>query len=111
MCALRGESQKIFHHRGHRGTQGNPHCDLSKLASESADYVEHECENYAEQNRSSEWEIERRVLAAIENIARQAANGQVGAAEQDEGKAGDHQNNAKNDEDFPEVAHIKSLSR
>lgn len=78
--------------------------------AEPADYVQHEREDHTQQDRGREWEIECRVLAAIENVTRQAADGQMSAAEQDQREAGDHQNDAKNDEDFSEVGHIKSLS-
>ena len=53
------------------------------LAPESADHIQHKREDHAQQNGGYEREIERCVLSAIEDVAWEAANGQVRAAEQD----------------------------
>ena len=86
LCEPCGESPKIFYHNGHR----KPCFDENPLAAESADYIQHKREDHAQQNGSGEWKIECRVLAAVEDVAGQAADGQMSASEQDERETGDH---------------------
>ena len=80
----------------------------SVLMTESADYVKHYRQNYAQENGSREREIKRRVLATIDDVAGQAADRETGSSKQDEGQADDDKNNAEKENNFAEIRHPKN---
>jgi hypothetical protein len=73
--------------------------------SQSADDVEDEGQHRAQKQRSCEWEIENCVLPAIEDIARQTAEGKTGAPDEQEDSSQYKQQHAKKDKDFAELCH------
>jgi len=68
------------------------------LASPSADYVQKDRQDNAQQQRRGEREVESGVLAAVEDVSGQASERQVGAADQRKEEAGDHQHDSNDDE-------------
>lgn len=71
----------------------------ARLPPEAADHVHHKRDENAENNASHDRKIERRVLTAIEDVARQASDGQVRAPGKDEDSSNHEHEQAKEDKD------------
>ncbi len=69
------------------------------------DEVQNERKHYAEQDRSREGKIERGVLAAIDDVAGQAAEGNTGTAEQDDDDASNDDDPAQKNQQFSKISH------
>jgi len=75
---------------------------MSKLA----DDVEQYGERHADEDRGSQWEIERRVLATIDNVAGQASKRQMSPTRQRQHDAYADNQDTDDDESLPEIAHM-----
>lgn len=68
-------------------------------------HIKDEAEHHAQQDGGREREVEGCVLAAIDDVARQPAQGQVSAAKNQEQDSGQDQRAAEDDEKFTEIRH------
>jgi hypothetical protein len=77
----------------------------SLLAAEAAEQVDNNRENHTEDQRCGQGKIDGCPLAAIEEIAGQAANGEVGPAKQQEYEASGGQKDTEENKQFAEFGH------
>lgn len=68
--------------------------------TESPNEIKYDGKDHAQQNGSSQGEIENRVLAPINNVARKPANGKAGSPEENQQQSYREQNRSKEDEQF-----------
>ena len=80
------------------------------LSPEAAQEEKYQRENDADQDRSGQRKVECRVLAAVENIARESAQRQAGPAEQHHDAPDDNKRETKTYEQTPEIEHNLSLT-
>lgn len=73
--------------------------------------VEDDGQDSAEQQRSREGEIEGCVLPAIEDIARQTAEGKIGASQQQEDSSQYKQYHSEKRQDFAKFRHCENRTR
>lgn len=62
------------------------------LALDPTDYIQEDREHHAKQDRSDDGKIKRRVSAAINNVTRQAPDGEARPAGQHQSRAKHHEN-------------------
>src|SRR5262249_54708965 len=82
-----------------------------RLVAEPSDDVEGHGEDDAEQNRSCQRKVKGCVLAAIEDVAGEAAEGQIGFADEEEKQAHDYDEEAEEDQDASEIHHGISVAQ
>jgi hypothetical protein len=70
-----------------------------------ADEVEDKREDDAQEQGCREWEVDGGVLVAVEEIAGEAPEGQIGAGEQDQDDAGGGKDCAQEYQEFAEGGH------
>ncbi len=75
------------------------------------DQVENQREHNAKDDRSDDGEVNNRILAAINNIAGQAAEGQIGASGQDQNQTEQNEEAAGKNQEFAELTHPFILVR
>ena len=75
------------------------------LAAEAADEVKQKRQHDAQKERCGEGKVKSGVLAAIEEVSREAPDGQIGFAEEHEKQAGEDDDSADEYEEFAEVGH------
>ena len=75
------------------------------LAFQSANYIQQHGEHNAEENGRGQREVERSVLAAVDDVAGKAADGKVGAAEEHEYKSHHQKHRTDDKQEFAEFCH------
>src|SRR5712692_1654236 len=75
------------------------------LAFQSANYIQQHRKHKAEENGRGQREVERCVLAAVDDVARKPANRQVGAAEEHEYKSHHEKHRTDDKQEFAEFCH------
>jgi hypothetical protein len=78
---------------------------LATLSTEFADCVENQRQKDAQQDAGGKREVESRVLAPVNDVAGQASQGHMGAAEKGQEQAGHNQRDAENNECFADFRH------
>src|SRR5439155_21620861 len=76
---------------------------------DSADQIQNRREHHTQQNRSSKRKVKRGVLAVIENIAWQAADGKIGATDQNQKQSEGDEDDAKEQEHLADFDHDSIL--
>ena len=75
------------------------------LPVHAAQEVEHQREHNAEQDRGGQGEVEGEVAAAIEDVAGQTTDGELGAPEQHDQQSDRDQDRAQNNDELAQVEH------
>jgi len=83
----------------------SPHKSLTDSTSPAVHNIQHKSEDDAQKDRGGEGEIESRILSAIDDVARQTSQGQVGATRNYEDHTYDNQNYADRNEQLSEISH------
>jgi hypothetical protein len=88
---------------GEQRTVGASESEVS--SSPSANNIQDQRKQNAEQDASRQWKIEGRVLAAINDVARQFANRQVCALQEHKHETRDHQQESEEDQELAKIHH------
>ena len=75
------------------------------LTFQSANHIQQHGKHKAEENGRGQREVERSVLAAVDDVAGKASDGQVGAAEKHEYKSHHEKHRADDKQEFAEFCH------
>jgi len=74
--------------------------------SEPTHHIKQNAEHHAQQDGSGQRKVECRVFAAINNVAREASDWEIAAAQQYERDPRNHHDRAKKNQQFSNVHHV-----
>src|SRR6266576_203345 len=82
---------------------------LALLPLESPNHVQHHRKHHAQQNRSGQRKIKRRVLAAIDDVPGKSTEWNIHPAEQHQHQPANYQDQSKEQQQFAQIRHRFSL--